>query len=318
MKPCFMGDGARLKLRAKSHNIIHMPDFRIQFLKEIWSDHKKGYVFLAASMHDGFWQERPFKIPIDWDLICNFLDEYQSTSHNIYFCPNAFRIAERKASFAFQTDMAWCDIDDADPNLFVPKPSILIKTSPNRFQGIWKLSGMVTARKAEALSKFLAYEFDADKNGWSITKYLRLPFTLNHKPQYDLPRVKLIDFTGKKHEPWPHEKLRKRLVFRSMDTVSTLNVEGVDWRLVLQKYKQKMKYRVRRLCETNVVDSLNKDRSTMIYIMIAGLVSAGASRNETAAVLFRNPYFLSKHGEDLRALENEIDRISNKLGVDHD
>lgn len=318
MKPRFKGEGARLKSRANSTNIIHLPNFRIEFLKEIWGGHKRGYVFLAASIQGGFWRERALKIPIDWDLVNDFFDQFPSSSHNIYFCPNSFRIAERKASLAFQTDMAWCDIDDADPNLFVPKPTILIETSPNRFQGIWKLSGIVTARKAEALSKFLAYEFGADKNGWSATKYLRLPFTLNHKPQYSLPCVKLNVCTSKKHEPWSHEKLRKRSVFKRYDTISTLEIVGVNWLQVLKKYKPKMKYRVLRLCQANFVDPLNKDRSTMIYIMIAGLCNAGASRDETAAVLFRNPYFLDKHGQNLRVLENEIDRISYKLGIDHD
>jgi hypothetical protein len=89
-----------------------------------------------------------------------------------------------------------------------------------------------------------------------------------------------------------------------------------DWRRVLQKYWRKLRPRVRALIQNRRV--YEGDRSKCVYAIVAGLHDAGASPNEIAAVVWHNPYFISKHGQRLDRLNAEISRIVSKLGRRHD
>jgi hypothetical protein len=57
-----------------------------------------------------------------------------------------------------------------------------------------------------------------------------------------------------------------------------------------------------------------RDRSKCIFEIVAGLHDAGATSDEIASVLWHNPYFVSKHGQDRRTLGAEMGRIISKLG----
>ena len=160
---------------------------------KLWRKHEEGYVFLA-NRKPGFkkWKEHSFKLPVSKQKLVDHFREYHRDEYDHYFCPNAFSIAHRLTEHAYATPFSWADIDDADPEKFNPAPGILIRTSPGRYQGIWSHRNAVSASKAAQHSRELAYRFGADKNGWSVTKYLRVPYTINHKREYDKPPVKLV------------------------------------------------------------------------------------------------------------------------------
>jgi hypothetical protein len=125
------------------------------------------------------------------------LIEFSRDEYDQYFCPNTFSQPKRRAEFVCNTSLGWCDIDEADPALFLPQPSLLWRTSRGRTQGIWFWNKTYSSIKATHYSKVLAYRFGGDKGGWSANKLLRLPGSINHKPIYDKPTVRLLsaDFT---------------------------------------------------------------------------------------------------------------------------
>lgn len=156
-------------------------------VRRIWSRHPRGFGFLAAR-RDGQWVERCF--PIDGDGIEDFFARYSHRLNDLYFCPNAFSRKRRLSMYALRTPYAHCDIDLGDPAAFDPPPTILVETSPKRFQGIWEFVDAVEPRVAEAVSRALAQ--NGDPGGWSITKMLRVPGSFNHKDMYDLPVVSVV------------------------------------------------------------------------------------------------------------------------------
>jgi DNA primase RepB-like protein len=295
----------------------HAPAWRraaVRFLKRQYSVFDCGFVFCAAksSRNDG-WIEKEFLLPVSSNALGTFLGHYPRISHDLYFCPHPFSEARRKAKFAQPTFYAQVDIDDADPSEFSPTPSMLTETSPGRFQGVWIFDEIIDPQKAEAISKWLAYTYGADKNGWSITKYLRIPFTLNHKPNYDLPLVRLVqgDFRPQNAPNIPSTTTSNREY--SDVNLPELNVKKSSSKQVLRKFRGKMHPRTAALARAKRAYRAEGDRSKVIFEIVSGLHQCGATKDEIAAVLQVNPFFISKHGPSQKALVMEVVRITSKL-----
>ena len=244
-----------------------------------------------------------------------FFDAHSREVFDLYACPNAFRKPRRIAVLALPTPYAWVDIDEADVDTFDPQPGVLIRTSDERHQGIWRFADYLPPREAEGYSKALAYSFGADKNGWSVTKHLRIPFTYNHKPQYDRPTVKLLraDMSPRRRKPLalPREERRE---LRRQPLMHVVEPKHADAAEVLQTYRSKLHPRVRALITARRAYTEERDRSKCIYEIIADLHRVGAKPREIGSVLWVNAYFISKHGQNLDRLNAEINRVLAKLG----
>jgi hypothetical protein len=176
------------------------PQQLAQAVRRIWRRHPRGYGFLAAR-RDGQWIERAF--PIDGDDIEDFFERYSFRRYDLYLCLNAFRRRRRLATYAYETCYAHVDIDAADPSLFQPPPTLLTETSPGRTQAIWEFSQAVEPAQAESVSRHLTRTYGGDAGGWSITKMLRVPGSLNHKSVYNLPRITVVHDTVTPIAAWP-------------------------------------------------------------------------------------------------------------------
>jgi hypothetical protein len=66
----------------------------------------------------------------------------------------------------------------------VPKPNFVLKSSPDKFQIVWKVEG-VTLGEAEALLHALSREFGGDPAATDATRVLRLPGFANKKYDTD-------------------------------------------------------------------------------------------------------------------------------------
>ncbi len=66
----------------------------------------------------------------------------------------------------------------------VPQPNCVLKTSPRKYQIIWKVDDM-TANQAESLQRAMVTEFDGDPAATDSTRVLRLPGFNNKKYERD-------------------------------------------------------------------------------------------------------------------------------------
>jgi hypothetical protein len=85
----------------------------------------------------------------------------------------------------------------ADPR--VPSPSILINSSPGRYQLLWKAYDL-TVEQAESVNKALTYEFGGDTAATDATRVLRLPGFHNWK--YESPFTVTAQYLSERvHSP---------------------------------------------------------------------------------------------------------------------
>jgi RepB DNA-primase from phage plasmid len=289
-----------------------------RFLIRVWSEHDEGYVYAAArDARSKRWVDYTINVDdLEYDLD-DFLQEYSRQTHDLYLCPNAFEIPKRLKAHALPSCWGWADIDNGDVRMITPTPSVLWETSPGRTQALWRWDKLEKVTCAEAYSQLLSRRF-GDPNGWSITKYLRIPFSINHKPSYDKPIVHLLtsDWRPKSERP---------PFFRSMDKVGApppfVSITLADMRAVrrdevIKAFTKKVHPRVRALMRDK--RDYEADRSKVIFEIVASLHEAKAALREIAAVLWGSAYFISKHGEDIKKLNSEIERIITKQGGHHE
>ncbi|QCI98803.1 hypothetical protein CFBP5473_13395 [Agrobacterium larrymoorei] len=183
-----------------------------QFLQDVCNDIAEGsYTFLAfKQVTTGKWEDHAIKNAGSWRETLDLLREYSRWDYDQYFCPNSFSEERRKQLYALPTSFGWCDIDRSEPSIYEPVPSILWETSPQSYQGLWLWDRTHRATDAELFSKSLAYRHGGDNSGWSATKMLRIPGSVNHKPQYNEPFVKIIksDWSEITSRPRPLEGVR--------------------------------------------------------------------------------------------------------------
>lgn len=245
--------------------------------------------------------------------IDRLLRRYDRHRFDQYFSPSVYSRPSRKIGGVVMTCLGWCDVDDANPFAFDPKPSVVWVTSPGRSQALWLWDRPHSPALAQAFSKALAYRHGGDKGGSAPNKLLRLPGSFNHKPEYDMPFIPLVHF-----DPSPIKARPKLLTVRH--GVGTAEPEALDMNphahdrlAVLRKYRSKLDTSTRHLIRHNHVQA--PDRSSRIFAMVAGLHEAGATLDEIASVIWASPYFRDKYGDDQNALETEVLRIIARAGA---
>tara|TARA_R110002049_G_scaffold137350_2_gene297358 strand:- start:40477 stop:41289 length:813 start_codon:yes stop_codon:yes gene_type:complete len=261
-------------------------------------------------------------LPITTKAVRTALLEYNRKHYDLYFCPNPFLASRRLARNALQTRYAWADIDDANPEKFEPQPNILWSTSPGRHQGLWLWGETLEPTDAEAVSRYLAYKFGADKSGWDINQVLRVPHTSNHK-YADVPKVRLL---RSKFAPQPKPKFdppqlgtkrrthKKSFSFNVVQSDEAMRRRAIS---ILERHKKTLKPIVKiMLANLRNPKSMHvhrfSDRSAMIYRRIGSLLKSRLNENEIFTVMWLDPYFRGKHGPNKNALAAEVSRCIEK------
>lgn len=133
------------------------------------------------------------------DAIPSMLEAIAENSpvKNTYFCPQLFAQKRRVKENVVLTPNAWSDLDTCNPTNLLVDPSIVVESSPGRFQAYWVFENAsnVNPKEAEELCRRIAYfhaNKGADKSGWDLTQLLRVPFTPNFKYE-DAPEVKITE-----------------------------------------------------------------------------------------------------------------------------
>lgn len=316
-------------MRKRMNNDARPDDWQTsaaKWLDAIWKIHQEdGFVFIGTKeVSSSKWMDHPFRLPVSKNRLVRFFRKHPRKLYDLYACANPFEKDRRKSEFALQTPYACVDVDEVPLSAFWPPPTISWETSPGRTQGIWVHNQRLEPEHAEQIARQLAYDFGADKNGWSVTKYLRIPFTYNHKRDYDRPLVRLIDARSDYFvaalEPPEYQRQTGSKSGRSSKKQRQSYAGNFDKKLasgcehrrrILKKYRRSLTLMPRALLGHERL--LYPDRSNAIFVMVAGLHEAGATRHEIHVALWNSVYFLDKYGEDRWALETEVSRIIGKL-----
>jgi hypothetical protein len=152
-----------------------------RFFEQLFWD-ATGYLCLATKTPR--FREEFFAYPDELGDALEWLHEQYRHQRDAYFSPMLFSERKRSKETVRVAPAVYADVDTCARSTIDPEPTIAIATSPGRFQGLWLLKGVVDPRLVEDASKRLAYAHEgADRNGWDLTQLLRVPQSLNAKPE---------------------------------------------------------------------------------------------------------------------------------------
>lgn len=170
---------------------------RETFFRVVFDRAHSGYLCIARRVaNKGAFEEQFFQWPDELDALGEYINE-SVMNHDVWFCPMLFDTPSRKKEHVDICTSAWADLDTCSPEQVLVPPTVVIESSPNRYQALWLLDRPAEPLEAEDVSKQIAYfhaEQGADKSGWDLTQLLRVPFTLNYK--YDPPATVQVKAAG--------------------------------------------------------------------------------------------------------------------------
>jgi hypothetical protein len=161
----------------------------------------RGFISIGTlAANKRIWNETFWEYPSQLEPMLEHIQTVQLTN-NVYFCPMILMRAERKKETVDTCPAAWADLDACHPDNLLVQPTVVLETSPGRFQGFWVFEEDQAPEDVEAINKRIAYHHapqGCDKSGWDLTQMLRVPLTINHKYGLTLgesPVVKSMRFS---------------------------------------------------------------------------------------------------------------------------
>lgn len=171
------------------------------FFKLIFGKHT-GYICIAHKPSSGGMQENYFLYPDELARMIEHCEKF-AVEHDVYFCPQLLGSRKRNKDNVQTCTTLWADLDQAPPDVMMVEPSVVVESSPKRYQAYWVFDKPISAEQAEELSRRIAYYHEddgADKSGWDLSQLLRVPYTTNFK--YDeLPSIKVLKADRRRYRP---------------------------------------------------------------------------------------------------------------------
>jgi hypothetical protein len=153
----------------------------------------------------------------DWLLTALDGIEHYTGTHDIYFCAQllnspTYRVIgpdgkmhgpRVKANVVEKLAFLWADLDICHPDKLKVAPSIVVESSPGRWQAYWLLAEPIDKYGAENIAHRIAYwhkDDGCDQSGWDLTQLLRVPGTPNYKYD-DKPTVEVVEWSERRYRP---------------------------------------------------------------------------------------------------------------------
>ena len=273
-----------------------------------------GYFCIAYGTRDRDpkkFREQFFKYPNEIPQALDLINKvYQG--HNVWFCPHLFDTRRRKKENVSYTPCAWSDLDTCQPDELFMKPSILIESSPGRFQGLWMFDEEVDPDDAENISQRIAYghaDNGADRSGWDLTQLLRLPFTYNYK-YATTPTVQIVEIDKVKYSLTDFDEFYDTVQgFQHIDV--PMPTEFIDGEELLQKERLKLNPTIWRLYQEPLPEDASWSEPLWKLEML--LFEAGFNAQQVMSIVMNaacNKY--EKRGAPLVQLWKDVCRAELK------
>lgn len=159
---------------------------RRTFFKMIFGPEASGYACIAFLEHTSrkmkmLWFQYPNQLE---DMLVSIQENTKRLAH-FYFATALYEEnhGNREKAHAQTSTIIHCDLDSCDPRLLLVEPSILVQSSPGRFQAYWILDRPVSPAEAEDVNRRIAYyhkEQGADMCH-DAGHLMRIPYTPNYK-----------------------------------------------------------------------------------------------------------------------------------------
>jgi ribosomal protein S25 len=255
---------------------------REAFFRAIFGD-AAGYVCLAWGKGKGNWHQEFFKYPEQLPTILETVNR-NYVGKNVYFCPQLLKGHQREKEDVDVCTCIWADLDECDPRVLEPKPSIVLQSSPGRWQSFWLLNKRTDPLDAEDAAHRIAWkykEYGIDQTGWDLSQMLRVPLTYNVKYERtgEIPNVELVSWENLVYSIDDFRALPPVPGYEFVDEPIP-DLTGIDPDELFKRYRMQLSQRVHELYSTVP----RKDWSTSLWALEMELLEAGLSKAETFVI----------------------------------
>lgn len=290
---------------------------------------------LARNGHRRFNDQRAFAWPEEGPQVLAYLKEHRGK--DLYFTANQFAEKGRAKSSARAERALWADLDGADPRKGLLRqfaPTIAWETSPGSFQAVWVLEDHDTSSNqvlsdSGGLNQRLNYAVGADKGGWASNKYLRVPGSLNCKPEY-LESNGGNPYKGRllwrRYRTWLVDEFDglPELSVKDVADISNATGEMIDainrvevWNRVRMRVSKRIREFMALRTEDQVDDAAGaqpEGKSGVLWEIERELADAGCSAVEIVAIVKRTHWnkFAGRSNEITQLLREAAKAISMK------
>ena len=168
-----------------------------EFLEQVWGD-LQGYVDIALMVNGEVKNHKFFNWPDQKADLYQYVEKHKD--EDVYFTPCLFSSPNRRRAIAKYAQVVYGDADLFPVEDLLVEPSITVHTSDGKTHVYWLIEGLEDASLAESLAHSVSEAHPKAKtgydNGWSCTKLLRVPGTVNLKYSDKEPYVVHAEYTG--------------------------------------------------------------------------------------------------------------------------
>lgn len=116
-----------------------------------------------------------FRYPQQMAAALAWVHEHAVRARELYHCAHLLLQPQRRKQTAAPLQSLYVDLDHAEIDRDFPPPTLVVASSPGRWQAYWRLTAPVRPAAGETLNRRLAAALGADPSGWDLTQLLRLP-----------------------------------------------------------------------------------------------------------------------------------------------
>lgn len=262
-----------------------------EFLERVVTT-ESGQFVLCSRNHSIQWQQEWYLWPDDKPKILERIN-FLRNDYDLYFSSHLFSEQCADKNKVLETRTIQADLDNAELNTITLEPSVLVETSPKRYQAYWILHKDVTIpqEELELLSKRVTYSIsNADHTGWPLGHRLRIPGSLNFKYTSGPHTVTIVNSSDKVYLP---EELELVPILQpSMLAIHDTDFAGLAESVELEQGPFELINSIKsKLPQAIYLDYISKnvstDRSASLWALMCALFEAGVSREQV--------FWLAKH-----------------------
>lgn len=273
-----------------------------EFLRSLFRGHR-GWIFLSTKDRVGYgaWRDHGYHYPDQLNAMVTELNDFNERGYDVYFSPQLYANGDaRDKNKIVACPMLWSDLDDCHPEKVFPEPSVALETSPGRYHGFWLLDKPLSMGEATAITQKIAQRYadqGADKGGWDATQVLRIPGTINRKPDYDSTWE--VDLLWSRPEPYCRADFNGLVPVVTAPQNEEVAVSGPDLPPVARELHSEPPMRLTQ-SERTIWDQTAatvEDRSNWAFHMVSILKEHGLADKLVLSALVDHPVYLDKAQE---------------------
>src|SRR5829696_1711105 len=174
----------------------------ISLWNAIFPDNGGNFLCIAGINYEtGQIEEHYFSYPDEAPQAAEKALQLSKRGLDAYFSAHLLTARKRDKEHAAPLSALYADGDGATVSIDKPQPTGVVASSPGKDHFYWALESPIPPEEGEWINQTIAQNIGADPSGYDLSQLLRVPNTINYKPEYEKPTVEIVSLNGHHHTP---------------------------------------------------------------------------------------------------------------------